>query len=42
MNKLKLIIKDALNRLKLDLCANVPYVNLYTFLEFTKLRAAHK
>jgi len=40
MNKIKLIIKDELNRSKLDLvymlCSlyNVPYVNLYIFLEF--------
>jgi len=31
-------IKDALNRSKLDLRANVSYVNIYTFLKFTKLR----
>jgi len=39
MNKIKLIIKDALNRSKLDLRANVSYVKLYTFLKFIKLRA---
>jgi len=35
----KQIIKDALNRSKLDLRANVSYVKLYTFIKFTKLRA---
>jgi len=39
MNKIKFIIKDALNRSKLDLCVNVSYVKLYTFLKFIKLRA---
>jgi len=39
MNKIKLIIKDALNQSKLDLRANVSYVKLYIFLKFIKLRA---
>jgi len=30
------IIKDTLNRSKLDLRANVSYVKLYTFIKFTK------
>jgi len=32
-------MKSALKRSKLDLRANVSYVNLYTFLKFNKLRA---
>jgi len=37
--KIQQIIKDALNQSKLDLRANVSFVNLYTFIKFTKLRA---
>jgi len=36
--KAQQIIKSALNGQNF-LRANVPYVNLYTFLKFTKLRA---
>jgi len=32
------IIKDVLNRSKLDLRVNVSFMNLYTFIKFTKLR----
>jgi len=39
MNKIKLIIKDALNQSKLYFRANISYVNLYTFFKFIKLRA---
>jgi len=37
--KTQQIINYALKRSKLDLRANVSYVNLYTFLKFNKLRA---
>jgi len=37
--KTRQIIKDALNRSKLDLHANVSCVNLHMFIKFNKLRA---